>query len=1118
MTVLRLHTLGDLRLVADDGTVLARGRKELVLLAYLARHAGRAISRVRLAELFWGEHDDERARHSLRQALVFLKRVVGDAILVTQQDVTLDPGRVELDAVAFEQIASAGENARAVDLWRGPFLSTSAELGAAGAEDWAAHERARLQAILEGALETLADDAERRRNWQEYHAVVERWVREAPLSERANARAVRAALLAGRVEEATLAYGSYIERIEEEPSKAFARLQDEIAAARATESWGRELAKSRRPVRKADVLAAWKRARAGKSAMLLFRREERDLVEQAVSTALAASVAAAVRVTGNENDPAWAGARRLATQLVDFEGLAGTPPELLAEVAELFPSLRERFPGLPRASGTATSLKRAMIQALADVAWERPLLLVVQDYAALDSESADLVATIARTPPAAVLALIEVEESAADADATSATAASRPQSRNRLLLAASLALAALAGAWMLASSREDVPVTPGRLVILPFTVLGSPPPAYLREGMPSLLSATLDGAGAVRAVDPYTAIRSAANNTAIDRDPARFARALGAELFVHGTAMQSGDRLRLQAALYSVTQGDDPVAAANAEGRADQLFALVDTLSLQLLRGISAKEEVPLVSLATRTTGSLAALKNYLTGEQKLRHGDEDGALASFSDALAKDTTFSLAAYRVTVAAEWAARPDLAFAALPALERPVEGASDRDRLLFRARVAQLRGQSEEAERIYRALLGSYPDFTEAWMQLGETVYHSRPMRGESFTLSRAPFERVLELNPGNFHALIHLARIAAWTRDEARLRELTDQIENLSSGTNRGFEARALRVHVLGTEADRAQFFAAQRSATDFYLGHGAWALAVPLQDLATAEEWAYAAPAGERDPAVRAGLHIMAAEISAARGRWQSARAALARAVSLDSVRALEYSGLLAAHPFHPGRPDEVEALRARLRAWQPGRFRARPVFDVMAGVHPLAAEYVLGLLAAQQGDEDAIVHARRVAAMRGPSFAPDLGEDLAQDVRAHFALVVPDSSRALADLILSSFPRWYSVTYRDFTYSQGHERFVRAELLRRSGQYDLALALYSSFTHGDLAELPYVAPGHLRAAQIHETLGDTARAVERYRHFLRLWADADPEVQPVVRLARARVVALSRRRETGA
>ncbi|MGH7527621.1 MAG: winged helix-turn-helix domain-containing protein, partial [Gemmatimonadales bacterium] len=71
-----LRTLGELRVEGAE-TTLSRRRKELALLAYLARQADRAVPRAELASLLWEERDDARARQSLRQALLELKRVLG---------------------------------------------------------------------------------------------------------------------------------------------------------------------------------------------------------------------------------------------------------------------------------------------------------------------------------------------------------------------------------------------------------------------------------------------------------------------------------------------------------------------------------------------------------------------------------------------------------------------------------------------------------------------------------------------------------------------------------------------------------------------------------------------------------------------------------------------------------------------------------------------------------------------------------------------------------------------------------------------------------------------------------------------------------------------------------
>src|SRR5881628_1218163 len=87
----RLATLGDLRLEGPDGTELLAGRrKELALLAFLVRRAPRDVTREELATLLWGERDSAHARQSLRQVLLQLRRVLGDAIDVTSERVRID--------------------------------------------------------------------------------------------------------------------------------------------------------------------------------------------------------------------------------------------------------------------------------------------------------------------------------------------------------------------------------------------------------------------------------------------------------------------------------------------------------------------------------------------------------------------------------------------------------------------------------------------------------------------------------------------------------------------------------------------------------------------------------------------------------------------------------------------------------------------------------------------------------------------------------------------------------------------------------------------------------------------------------------------------------------------
>ena len=72
----------------------------------------------------------------------------------------------------------------------------------------------------------------------------------------------------------------------------------------------------------------------------------------------------------------------------------------------------------------------------------------------------------------------------------------------------------------------------------------------------------------------------------------------------------------------------------------------------------------------------------------------------------------------------------------------------------------------------------------------------------------------------------------------------------------------------------------------------------------------------------------------------------------------------------------------------------------------------------------------------------------------------------------------------------------------MRALGRTDEALEWYLSFPAG--YDQPWVAPAHLRAAQIYQRLGNTERARLHYQRFLSLWSGADAEFQPLVTEAR--------------
>jgi serine/threonine-protein kinase len=329
--------------------------------------------------------------------------------------------------------------------------------------------------------------------------------------------------------------------------------------------------------------------------------------------------------------------------------------------------------------------------------------------------------------------------------------------RNRRAgLAVLCTLVLIIAGWAIMRRVASAPpaISPTRLAVLPFSTSGSSRIGYLAEGMVDLLSRNLNGAGDLRTIDPGTVLTatSRAGTRAPDSEVGRaLARRLGAGLFVLGSVHEVGSRLRIQAELY----GDADTAAgalarATAEGDTTQLFQLVDRLSADLLTGRGRGLSSRLMQSAALTTHSLDALKAYLMGEQNLRGGDGqfDSAISGFQRAVAEDSTFALAYYRLGVAAGWAERPGISG---PATERALAlGArlGDRDRRLLSAFAAFQRGAADEAEQQYRAILRDYPDDLEAEFELADLLQHYNPPRGRPIAEAREPFDHVLAQDPG----------------------------------------------------------------------------------------------------------------------------------------------------------------------------------------------------------------------------------------------------------------------------------------------------------------------------------------------------------------------------------
>ena len=75
--------------------------------------------------------------------------------------------------------------------------------------------------------------------------------------------------------------------------------------------------------------------------------------------------------------------------------------------------------------------------------------------------------------------------------------------------------------------------------------------------------------------------------------------------------------------------------------------------------------------------------------------------------------------------------------------------------------------------------------------------------------------------------------------------------------------------------------------------------------------------------------------------------------------------------------------------------------------------------------------------------------------------------------------------------------------EFERYASSHDIFLSTQRNFLAGTFKRL----------GELYEAKGNTAKAIENYQKFIDLWKDADPELQPAVRSARARLEALKKK-----
>lgn len=683
-----------------------------------------------------------------------------------------------------------------------------------------------------------------------------------------------------------------------------------------------------------------------------------------------------------------------------------------------------------------------------------------------------------------------------------------------------LALVLMAGGALWRAQRPaSPPVSSGTVAVLPFMVRGDSSARVLGEGMVPLLSGKLDGVGDLHTVDSYTLLSSLElrGAEAVGEAEARaVAERFGAEMYILGTILQVGSRYQIAATLFKDDETPRAVARAQVETERERFFEAVDRLAAGLVAGRgTGQSPASFVQAISDGTHSLTALGAYLQGESAYRQGRFAEAVQWLQRATDVDSTFALADYRLAVAAEWADQPILSSAAANRALRNASRLPEHDRRLLEAYVAYLARDMHEAERAYRAITRDYPSDVEAWAQLGEVRFHFDPVAGRSLHAARYAWERVLALNPAHADALVHLARLAARDGLSARVDSLVHRYQQHAGSSDHLLEMLALRAYATGSAETQAEVLRDLRLAPDLVLLSTVQALGF-ARELPGALQVARLLTAPERPGRAR-GLSLVRS-LEMAVGRPATARA-MSRAVAAEfgTARLPLDLAALAAHPdplaSNAERMHALEGLAAG--AGLLGGDTLSPEIRLQQDVARLFLTAQLHNQLGRASETERIAKAIEAAAgRRGPETMRVAG-DLAAGLRAQAALTSGRPDQAVqhhrrVQRRGHGTPMLHTVHLTQFI---GAERFALAEALRAAGKHAEALTVYQSFPEPSGDDLSYVGMALLREGELHERLGDRARALRAYSRLLRIWSAPEPTLRSTVADVRARVERLSRR-----
>ena len=775
-------------------------------------------------------------------------------------------------------------------------------------------------------------------------------------------------------------------------------------------------------------------------------------------------------------------------------------------------------------------------------------------------------------------------------EVSSGTRLSRPVTRKRrkwALASAAAVLVAAVAVILALTSREDIPDPALRrmsYLIVPFdNQTGNRELSWLREGSVNMLTLNLSEWRDLSVVDYERTLdlleeADIGEGERIGREEAlRLARRAGVWTTVLGVISRGRqDSISVTARAYDVaTGGEVQVEEVSAPATADPR-GIFDSLSRKLLDLANAPELV--IEHAQKTSTSLEAYRAYLSGVKALNSFDLDSADAALRRAVAADSTFALAYYKLALLRGWRKQlgdtSDVHFSRLAA--RYAGRLPERERMLVDAHLAlsegiqaSMVGETDEAKRRlsdaqakYGALVVRDSTDAEVWYGLGDAYFHE-PATGmeyaQQMNQSMRAFQRTLALDSTLHLAYPHLLAMYTFPGNEnGQIILRSDSLVVLTPELRQQFGQAAI---------DSARRQARTRA-------------------LATAQHWVMHDPNAKESHEALANAYAVA-------GDYAGAAAALRAAMARGDVRASEFPYRIATYELYAGEAQDAlaaleEAIENHgvdsLRKYGSAT-RLTTVFQSASVASYLGRPSLMDTLASIAIETDP----RLPGAFMGGQGVPTnvfldpwlalnkaaMGMDFARlrkpldEIARNFdpnARGVPQQARGLNSLVMfaalvisrdtifaDALRRWSpqqqttasidgflamirgdtaaaraaAVKFKSADYnprSSFFDPFIRAEVLAELGDLRGAIAAYEELAPKDFTNSGGVpdprwamyARSHLARGQMYEELGERTQAEAAYQQFIELWSDAEPALQSQVGAARAGLARLRDRPAT--